>query len=139
MTCIFFCATRNSPQRFNPVKAKTLTRTVPGFIVESELGTDDTSSLSSLPTFPVFPVEKLECALHLRPRVSDKVRHRPDGKLLPQIALPIFGYKSYIDIDRRLGFIRLCAVTSAVDPEGRELRTLMSAENTLKEVWADTT
>jgi len=31
---------------------------------------------------------------------------RPDDTPLPQIALPVFGYKSHIAIDRRFGFIR---------------------------------
>lgn len=39
-------------------------------------------------------------------KVGGKIRYRPDGTPLPQIAAPVFGYKSHISIDRRFGFIR---------------------------------
>jgi hypothetical protein len=39
-------------------------------------------------------------------KIGGKIRYRPDGTPLPQIALPVFGYKSRIAIDRRFGFIR---------------------------------
>ena len=71
-------------------------------------------------------------------KIGGKIRHRPDGTPLPQIALPVFGYKSHITIDRRFGFIRGCSVTSAAAPDGRELRNLLSDDNTSQEVWADT-
>ena len=48
-------------------------------------------------------------------KIGGKVRYRPDGTPLPQIATPVFGYKSHISIDRRFGFIRKAAVTSAAD------------------------
>ena len=54
------------------------------------------------------------------------------------IALPVFGYKSHISIDRRYGFIRESMVTSASDADGRQLRHLVNTENTSSEVWADT-
>ena len=53
------------------------------------------------------------------------------------IAVPVFGYKSHISIDRRFGFIRESAVTSASAADGRQLRRLVSPENTGSEVWAD--
>ena len=34
-------------------------------------------------------------------KIGGKIRYRPDGTPLPQIALPVFGYKSHIVIDRR--------------------------------------
>ena len=71
-------------------------------------------------------------------KIGGKIRYRPDGAPLPQIALPVFGYKSHIAIDRRFGFIRGCSVTSAAAPDGRELRNLLSYDNTSQEVWADT-
>jgi len=70
-------------------------------------------------------------------KIGGKVRHRPDGTPLPMIAVPVFGYKSHISIDRRFGFIRESAVTSASAPEGRRLRHVVSRENTGSEVWAD--
>lgn len=71
-------------------------------------------------------------------KIGGKVRYRPDGTPLPMIATPVFGYKSHISIDRRFGFIRESAVTSAAAPDGRMLRQLLSDENTSMEVWADT-
>jgi len=46
-------------------------------------------------------------------KIGGKVRHRLDGTPLPMIAVPVFGYKSHISIDRRFGFIRESVVTSA--------------------------
>ena len=70
-------------------------------------------------------------------KIGGKIRFDKDGKPLPQIALPVFGYKSHIGIDRRFGFIRTCAVTSAADADGRQLRHLVDKTNTASEVWAD--
>ena len=71
-------------------------------------------------------------------KIGGKVRYRPDGTPLPMIALPVFGYKSHISIDRRYGFIRESMVTSASDADGWQLRHLVNTENTSSEVWADT-
>lgn len=46
------------------------------------------------------------------------------------IALPVFGYKSHISIDRRSGFIREMAVTSASAADGHLLRQVVSTDNT---------
>ena len=70
-------------------------------------------------------------------KIGGKVRHRADGTPLPMIALPVFGYKSHISIDRRFGFIREMAVTSASAADGRLLRQVVSTGNTGSEVWAD--
>jgi len=70
-------------------------------------------------------------------KIGGKVRHRPDGTALPMIAVPVFGYKSHIGIDRRFGFIRESMVTSAADADGRQLRHLVGTGNTGSEVWAD--
>lgn len=70
-------------------------------------------------------------------KIGGKVRYRADGTPLPMIAVPVFGYKSHISIDRRFGFIREAAVTSAAAPDGRQLRRIVSRENTGSEVWAD--
>lgn len=48
-------------------------------------------------------------------KIGGNIRYRPDGTPLPQIATPVFGCKSHISIDRRFGFIRKAAVTSAAD------------------------
>jgi len=70
-------------------------------------------------------------------KIGGKVRYRPDGTPLPMIAVPVFGYKSHISIDRRFGFIREAMVTSAAEADGRQLRHIVSTENTGSEVWAD--
>jgi len=70
-------------------------------------------------------------------KIGSKVRYRPDGTPLPQIALPVFGYKSHICIDRRFGFIRQATVTSAAAAEGLQLRHLIDRQNTAGDVWAD--
>lgn len=70
-------------------------------------------------------------------KIGGKIRYRPDGTPLPQIALPVFGYKSHIAIDRRFGFIRESAVTSASHPDGRMLPKVVTTQNTSSEVWAD--
>ena len=70
-------------------------------------------------------------------KVGGKVRFRPDGTPLPMIAIPTFGYKSHIAIDRRCGFIRSFAVTSAAHGDGRMLRQVVTTDNASGDVWAD--
>jgi hypothetical protein len=65
------------------------------------------------------------------------MRYRPDGTPLPQIATPVFGYKSHISVDRRYGFIRKGVVTSAAESDGRQLRRVIDTANTASDVWAD--
>ncbi|WP_201450241.1 hypothetical protein [Sphingobium yanoikuyae] len=59
------------------------------------------------------------------------------GKPLPMIALPMFGYKSHISIDRPYGFIRASEVTLAAHADERMLRHV-TAENSSSEAWGDT-
>jgi hypothetical protein len=70
-------------------------------------------------------------------KIGGKIRYRPDGTPLPQIATPVFGYKSHISIDRRFGFIRKGAMTSAAESDGRQLRRVIDTANTVGDVWAD--
>jgi IS5 family transposase len=70
-------------------------------------------------------------------KIGGKVRYDADGMPLPKIAIPIFGYKSHIAIDRRYGFIRQATVTSAAAPDGRQLKALVTTDNLSSEVWAD--
>jgi IS5 family transposase len=70
-------------------------------------------------------------------KIGGKVRYRPDGTPLPMIAVPVFGYKSHISIDRGFGFIRESAVTAASAADGPMMRQLVSTANTGGEVWAD--
>ena len=71
-------------------------------------------------------------------KIGGKQRFRADGTPLPLIALPVFGYKTHISIDRRFGFIRAAAVTSAAHADGRMLPPLIDRQNTSSAVWADT-
>jgi IS5 family transposase len=53
------------------------------------------------------------------------------------IAIPTFGYKSHIVIDRRYGFIRKSAATSAAHSDGRMLPKIVTTDNASGDVWAD--
>jgi transposase, IS5 family len=70
-------------------------------------------------------------------------RRRPPGEEEPQaraaatIAVPVFGYKNHLGIDRRHGFIRSFAITDAAAHDGRQLGQLLDPDNTASPVWAD--
>src|SRR3546814_6665912 len=63
----------------------------------------------------------------------------PDGKLMAEIATPMFGYKSHIGIDRRHGFIRTWSASDAARYDGRELTGLIAPANTGRSLWSDHT
>lgn len=65
-------------------------------------------------------------------------KRRPDGSAMAEIAMPIFGYKSHINTDRRHGFVRKWSVTDAARHDGRELGGLLDRDNTGADIWADT-
>lgn len=69
-----------------------------------------------------------------------KARHDGDTpRPGPEIAIPVFGYKSHIGIDRRFGLIRTWLVTDAAAHDGARLREgLIDPNNTASDVWADT-
>jgi IS5 family transposase len=54
-----------------------------------------------------------------------------------EIAVPVFGYKNHLEIDRRHGFIRRFAVTNAAAHDGQQLSKLLDPANTASSVWAD--
>ncbi len=55
------------------------------------------------------------------------------------IAIPTFGYKSHVSIDRRHGIVRRQTVTDAAAHDGARLREgLIDPNNTAGSVWADT-
>jgi IS5 family transposase len=54
------------------------------------------------------------------------------------VAVPVFGYKNHVGIDRVHGFIRRFTVTHAARHDGSQLGTVLDARNTASEVWADT-
>ena len=69
-------------------------------------------------------------------------RRRPPDTGEPQarvaeIAVPVFGYKNHLGIDRRHGFIRRFVVTDAARHDGRQLGRLLDPDNTASSVWAD--
>jgi transposase, IS5 family len=68
-----------------------------------------------------------------------KAKPAADGTPQIDIAIPTFGYKSHISIDRRHGVIRCQMVTNAAAHDGARLREgLIDPENTASDVWADT-
>lgn len=68
-----------------------------------------------------------------------KAKPDPDGKPLIDIAIPTYGYKSHISIDRRHGLIRRGKTTHAAAHDGARLREgLIDPNNTASDVWADT-
>ena len=68
-----------------------------------------------------------------------KAKPAADGKPQIDIAIPSFGYKSHISIDRRHGIIRRGIVTDAAAHDGARLREgLIDLNNTASHVWADT-
>ncbi len=54
------------------------------------------------------------------------------------IAVPVFGYKSHLGIDRRHGLIRTWTVTHAAAHDGGQLGSLLDPTNTASGVWGDT-
>lgn len=61
---------------------------------------------------------------------------KPDAKRV-DIAVPMFGYKDHISIDRKFGFIRKYTVTDASRYDGYELANVLDRDNTASDVWAD--
>lgn len=55
-----------------------------------------------------------------------------------EIAVPVFGYKNHVGIDRAFGFLRHYTVTHAAAYDGGQLGTVLDRNNTASEVWADT-
>ena len=55
------------------------------------------------------------------------------------LAIPFFGYKSHVSIDRKFRFIRKWKTTDATASDGARLRVgLLDKTNTASGVWADT-
>ena len=55
-----------------------------------------------------------------------------------ELAVPVFGYKSHLNIDRRHGLIRTWTVTDAAAHDSRSFSSLLDPANTASNVWADT-
>lgn len=67
-----------------------------------------------------------------------KARPKADGKKQVDIAIPVFGYKNHIQIDRQHGLIRRWKTTDASRYDGAQLSDLVDKNNTASGVWADT-
>jgi hypothetical protein len=66
---------------------------------------------------------------------------RPSEESMPRVdlAIPAFGYKNRLGIDRRHRLIRRWTVTNATRHDGAVLPKLIDINNTASDVWADTT
>ena len=69
-----------------------------------------------------------------------KAKARQDGSMpAVDLAIPAFGYRNHIAIDRRFGLIRTWLSTDAAAHEGSRLREgLLDKTNTAAAVWGDT-
>lgn len=67
-----------------------------------------------------------------------KAKPAEDGSKRVDIAVPSFGYKNHVGIDRRHGLIRTWIATDAARHDGAQLPGLLSKANTAGDVWADT-
>ncbi len=67
-----------------------------------------------------------------------KARPKEDGAAQIDIAIPFFGYKSHVSIDRRHKIIRRGRTSDAAAHDGARLREgLIDPANTASDVWAD--
>ncbi len=68
-----------------------------------------------------------------------KAKPREDGSLPPvDLAIPAFGYKNHVSIDRGFGLIRKWTTTDAAAHDGARLEEVLDRTNTASDVWADT-
>ena len=67
-----------------------------------------------------------------------KAKPQDDGPQRVDLAIPAFGYKNHIAIDRAYGLIRTWTVTHAAAHDGARLEAILDRTNTASEVWADT-
>lgn len=68
-----------------------------------------------------------------------KAKPRDDGSMPSvDLAIPAFGYKNHVSIDRAHGLIRAWTATSASAHDGARLEDVLDRSNTASDVWADT-
>ena len=67
-----------------------------------------------------------------------KAKPSNDGSPRVDLAVPAFGTKNHVGIDRRHGLIRTWSATDAARHDGALLPALISKANTASDVWADT-
>ena len=90
--------------------------------------------------WPDQPAKAAQKDVDARWTVKTGRRPPPEGaqRQLPAIAIPVFGYKNHIAIDRAYRFIRRAAVSDAAHHDGAMLRCLVTGDNLAASVWADT-
>jgi transposase, IS5 family len=62
----------------------------------------------------------------------------PGHKRQPEIAVPMFGYKNHVGVDREHGLLRRYVVTHPARYDGSQLGAVLDRDNTASDVWADT-
>jgi transposase, IS5 family len=67
-----------------------------------------------------------------------KAKPSESGAPRVDLAVPAFGYKNHIAIDRAHGLIRTWTATDAARYDGAQLENLVTRANTASGVWADT-
>jgi len=67
-----------------------------------------------------------------------KAKPSDDGSPRIDLAVPAFGYKDHVGIDRRHRLIRAWLATDASRHDGAQLPSLVVKTNTASDVWADT-
>lgn len=67
-----------------------------------------------------------------------KAKPSEDGAKRVDLAIPAFGYKNHVGIDRKHGLIRAWTATDASRHDGAQLPNLIDKSNTAGDVWADT-
>jgi IS5 family transposase len=67
-----------------------------------------------------------------------KAKPKGDGAPQVDLAIPAFGYKNHVSIDRHNGLIRKWTASDAAAYDGARLADVLDKENTASEVWADT-
>jgi transposase, IS5 family len=67
-----------------------------------------------------------------------KAKPREEGAHLVDFAIPAFGYKNHVGIDRVHGLIRRWVATDAARYDGAQMSVLIDKTNTASTVWADT-
>ena len=89
---------------------------------------------------PDQPAKAAQKDVDARWTVKTGRRPPPEGaqRQLPAIAIPVFGYKNHVAIDRAYGFIRRAAVSDAAHHDGAMLQCLVTSDNLAASVWADT-
>jgi IS5 family transposase len=67
-----------------------------------------------------------------------KAKPRADGAPQVDLAIPAFGYKNHVAIDRRHGLIRGWTGRHAAAHDGAHLDEVLDGDNTASNVWTDT-